>query len=236
MASPGGFKPSHLPPIAETGLKGFLKWYQREQPAIYQKLAVQLQAQAPQAFSDYTQSMTQALRARAGVASLQRRLATRGRTGSFLPGSSALHGLGDDFTDMLEASPDPQVVSTFQPVTVDSIALPAGYNPPPVDTSEAANTGAGTSTNTTNLIASIIGGVTGAYTSVMQANTAAAITDVQLQRARAGLSPLNIGMNANGIPTIGGSAFAGGSATLLLIGGAVLLFMLLGRGGSRAAA
>jgi len=227
MASPGGFKASHLPPIAETGIKGFLKWYQREQPSVYMKLAEKLQTQAPQLFSDYTQSQTQVVRARAGAASLAWRRRMRGGEG-FLPGSTALHGLGDDFTDMLDSSPDPNVVSAFQPISIDSVALPAGYNPPPIDTAEAANTGAGTSTANTSLIANIIGGITGAYTSVTQADTAARITQIQLQRAQAGLSPLNIGMNANGIPTISAGAL-GGTTGLLLIG-ALALFLLMGRG------
>src|ERR1700732_2825438 len=70
MASSGGFKPSNLPPIAETGMKGFLKWDAREQPGYYPRVAKATWAQAPEVFSDYVQSRAQGVRPRAGLASL----------------------------------------------------------------------------------------------------------------------------------------------------------------------
>lgn len=42
--------------IQETGIRGYLKWLQQDQPGIYQRIAPQLAQQVPEAFSDYEQS------------------------------------------------------------------------------------------------------------------------------------------------------------------------------------
>lgn len=39
--------------ITDTGMKGFLKWLQQFQPAVYAKIAAQLPSKAPQLFSDF---------------------------------------------------------------------------------------------------------------------------------------------------------------------------------------
>jgi N-acetylmuramic acid 6-phosphate (MurNAc-6-P) etherase len=45
---------SSTAPINDTGMRGFLKWAQREYPAaLYQHIAAQIQQQVPQAFSGY---------------------------------------------------------------------------------------------------------------------------------------------------------------------------------------
>jgi hypothetical protein len=45
---------SSAPPINDTGMRGFLKWAQREYPAqVYQQIAGQIQQRIPQAFSSY---------------------------------------------------------------------------------------------------------------------------------------------------------------------------------------
>lgn len=50
----GDAAPSGSSAITDTGMKGFLKWVQREYPpAIYQQIAAQIQQQIPQAFSNY---------------------------------------------------------------------------------------------------------------------------------------------------------------------------------------
>lgn len=49
-----GTSPASAPAITETGMKGFLKWCQREYPPeIYQQIAAAIQHQFPQAFSSY---------------------------------------------------------------------------------------------------------------------------------------------------------------------------------------
>jgi len=42
--------------IQDTGVRGYLKWLQEDQPGIYQQIAPQLAQQVPEAFSDYEQS------------------------------------------------------------------------------------------------------------------------------------------------------------------------------------
>jgi hypothetical protein len=48
---------SNSPPINATGIKGFLLWFAREQPAIYAKIAPSLPSIAPKAFSNYNAKM-----------------------------------------------------------------------------------------------------------------------------------------------------------------------------------
>ena len=83
-------------------------------------------------------------------------------------------------------------------------------------------------------ITSAIRGITSLWMTKAQVTTNQAITNLQLQRAQAGLSPLNIGLGANGLPMFG-SSLGGGTSLLLLGGGLLVLFMLM-RGGSRRAA
>lgn len=42
--------------IQDTGIRGYLKWLQADQPAIYAAIAPHLAQQVPEAFSDYEQS------------------------------------------------------------------------------------------------------------------------------------------------------------------------------------
>lgn len=42
--------------IQDTGIRGYLKWLQRDQPGIYKAIAPQVAQYAPEAFSDYEQS------------------------------------------------------------------------------------------------------------------------------------------------------------------------------------
>lgn len=230
MSSSGGFKPSALPPITETGMKGFFKWFQREQPEAYKSvLAPQVSSRYPQVFSDYNQSVTQHIRGLAGEASLIRRLRVRGGMGQItnIADSGLGYGQNPDFTvnttSMTGAGSDVPNIEMLN-------TLPA------IDTADAANTGAGTPTATTSGISSIISGITGLFTAYNTQQTAKAITNLQLQRAQQGLAPLNIGMNANGIPTITAGLMSGGSGTLLLLGlAAVAALMLFGGMRSRKA-
>lgn len=81
--------------ITDTGVKGFLKWLQMAQPAVYKKVAPQIAAQLPSAFSDYyaggwrTAGMT------------QRQALTR-----------QMHGLGDPTVDLSLPAPDVSSVTT----------------------------------------------------------------------------------------------------------------------------
>lgn len=42
--------------IQDTGVRGYLKWLQQDQPGIYKLIAAHIVQQAPEAFSDYEQS------------------------------------------------------------------------------------------------------------------------------------------------------------------------------------
>jgi hypothetical protein len=201
-------------------MRGFLKWLQREQPNVYKQLAPKIAATQPGVFSDYTQSRTQLMRGRAGMASLAAR--TRSLSGLGRLGQS--DGSASDLSSQIQvvASSDLTPVNVAVDDTYTS-QLPTTN----VDVTDAANTTAGTPTASTNWISQAVSGITSLWTTQAQLSTAQSITNLQLQRAQQGLSPLNIGMNANGIPTIGGMLAGGGS--LLLIGGAVLLFLMMGR-------
>jgi hypothetical protein len=220
MASSGGFKPSHLPPVTETGIQGFLKWLQRENPTAYQQIAPALPAVDPRMFSDYSQSRAQIVRGRAGVASLAARAGRMGALGQ-AEYSTQIPTLSESDLTPINVSVDDSTLTTAVPTNVD--------------TTDAANQGSGTSTASTDWISSAIHGITSLWLTKSQLQTSQAITNLQLQRAQSGLSPLNIGLGANGIPMISGSALGGGSTLLLLGGGLLVLFMLM-RGGSRRAA
>lgn len=45
--------------ITDTGIRGYLKWLQQDQPGIYTLIAPHLAQQAPEAFSDFEQSRAQ---------------------------------------------------------------------------------------------------------------------------------------------------------------------------------
>jgi len=247
----GGYKPSAAPPITSTGMQGFLLWLQREQPEVYQKVAPKISASFPSVFSDYTQSVGQAIRARAGNLSLMRRLKMRGFSG-LGDGGLMNGGAGGEATNVLDPTGEMSVTGmgyalnpdltvntgTLTGTGFDSIDATQALNEAAgsaanINIADAANTTAGTPTGTTSGIASIISGVTGLFTTVQQQQTANQITALQLQRAQAGLAPLNIGMAANGVPTITGLAT---SPTTLLIVGAALLGALFLFGGRRSAA
>jgi hypothetical protein len=227
MASSGGFRPSPLPPIAETGMKGFFKWYAREQPGDYPRVAKAAWKNAPELFSDYTQSRATVIRHQAGLASLTSR--------TYNP---SLQGLGQGGGQASDLSSQIQVLteSDLTPVNValddSTLNMVAPSN---ITTSDAANAGAGTSTTSTNWLSSLINSASNLIFTRQQVQTAQAITNLQLQRAQQGLSPLNIGMGANGIPIIGGAALGGTTGIVIALGALAALFFF-SRGGSRRAA
>jgi hypothetical protein len=208
-------------------MNGFLKWLQRENPVAYQHIAPSLPAVDPRMFSDYTQSRSQIVRGRAGAASLARRASMMHGLGAF--GQTEYDSTLPEFqVDPTQATANMVLApSDLTPlnIAVDDATLTTAV-PTNVDTTDAANQGSGTSTASTDWISSAVAGITSLFTTKAQLQTAQSITNLQLQRAQAGLSPLNIGLNANGIPTILGSALAG-SGSLLLIGGAILLFFMM---------
>jgi hypothetical protein len=227
-AAQTGFKGSTAPPITSTGMKGFLQWYQREQPAVYAQAAPVIQQQLPQVFSGYNQSKRQVVRSRAGLASLERRVSAGGR----LPRAmTRLHGLGQClcFESCIAAGlQSPNVCLATEEVSCQALCSITVAAPSTTTcVASTANTSAGTSTPTTSAVASIIGGIVGATLVGSQLETANAMTDQQLLRAQAGLVPLNLSMGASGVPLISSTGTSGtGSLLLVLLIGAGLLLMM----------
>ena len=225
MASSGGFKPSPLPPIAATGMRGFLKWYAREQPNDYPRVAKALWGNAPEVFSDYVQSRTQAIRGAVGRQSLARR--------TFAPAFAGLgqdDGTASDLSTQIATLSESDLTPVNLATSDDLLNIAAPNNIPSTD---AANAGAGTTTATTNWISQLITGATGLFATQQQGQLAQTIVNAQLSRAQQGLSPLNIGWSANGLPTISASGALTSSTGLLLIGGLALVAVMMMRGGSK---
>ena len=194
---------SAKPEISETGLKGYLKWLQREQPAVYRKVAPVIAAKQPAAFSDYNQSLAQRMNMRRGRLSLR--------------------GLGDD-------SDDTGITSiTFDPNDLSLTSQASNA----IDVSDAANSGTGSSSLTSWLTA-LVGGASQLYLTKSQLDTAQQVTNLQLQRAQAGLPPLNIDMTKMGVPSVavGLSSSTQSLVTYALIGGG-LLFLVMSMGGRK---
>lgn len=216
------FAQSPHPPIKSTGMKGFLKWYQREQPEVYKVIADKLPAVAPSVFGAYIASRVRATRALGALATKRAKNHTRLMVSGLGQDDSGLDLTPIDVSGDFQApvsltAGDLQSVGTSD---ISAVTLP--------DVADTAGSSAGTPTTNTSAISNLIAGVTGLFTSQQQLQTAQQITNLQLQRAQAGLAPLNIGMNANGVPTVTGIA-SNPMTLLLLLGAGLLLFLGMGR-------
>jgi hypothetical protein len=101
------------------------------------------------------------------------------------------------------------------------------YNPgSPVAT--AANTGV-SSTPVASAIGSVIGAASSVYMTSQQAALQNSIVQTNLQRAAAGLPPLNTSLSASGVPIVSSTGTLGSSGMLLmLLGGGLLLWAVAG--------
>jgi len=101
---------SAKPDISDTGLKGFLKWFQREQPNLYKQVAPALAKKYPRAFSDYNQSLAQDMGHRRSMVSM------------------GFRGLGDDsaITDITFDSSSLQVPTSVTSAVDTADAANAG--------------------------------------------------------------------------------------------------------------
>lgn len=200
--------------VKDTGIRGFLKWFQQVQPDIYKKIAPNLPKQIPQAFSDYTNGGWR-------VAGLSRDDAVKKLR-------SMRVGLGD--TDML----DPITVeASYSGVSDFSDAISplsfdyndASFSPVSIDTSTAANNGPNYSGLGTAL-SSIISAASGAYLTANQSNIQNQVVQTQLQRAAAGLPPLPTSLTSLGVPQASiGATLPSGTMLLLLAGIGGLMFL-----------
>lgn len=224
---------STKPPITTTGIKGFLMWFQREQPALFNKIAPQLPKVAPKAFGSYFANQKKLREIyRSGIA---RRTAMSG----FADYSS--YTLPTLYVSAPAVSSDPITVNyTAQLAPPAYTASPATLttdNPqdmatptlPPI--TAAANSGTA-STPIANAIAQTVGAAASVYLTNQQAAMQQSIVQAQLARAAAGLPPLNTSLNANGIPTVTtGGVLSSGS--MILLGGAALLAIMMTGGSSK---
>jgi hypothetical protein len=160
-------------PITDTGVKGFLKWLQREQPGIYARAAPQIVKLVPQAFSRSMGRLGTYRTARSIVLASQDRWA------------SGMGDLGDD--------------TSLQPIDVSAAA--GSTSVPSVDVTDAANSGA-TSGGVADVIGNIVSGISSLYLTQQQSNLQNQIVQAQLANAAAGRPPLNVTTGAYGIPTI----------------------------------
>jgi hypothetical protein len=189
--------------ISATGLKGFLQWLQYDQPAIYAATAAKIAKAAPRGFSGFNGSTLASMRLAQG----RRSMRLRGYLGGCCAGSC-----------MLAPVPSVSCVTPMPNVCID--------------VSCAANSGATCASSLTG-VANIITAVSGAALNASQAAAYNSMVQSQLARASTGLSPLTLSSVSAGVPIVSASSLgltASSSSTLLWIGGgALLLWMLLGR-------
>lgn len=189
--------------ITDTGIRGYLKWLQQDQPQLYVKAAPLIAQSVPGAFSDREQSL--------GMGYLMQ---------GFADDSSAI-GVTTYFGDGSSSSSA-------------SAATP--------DVASAANAGA-SSPDITSQIGSIISNLASAFTTVKlgqdQLNTLNQVNQIQLQRAQAGLPPLNTSSLQLGVPTVNfglsSSTLQTGGGVLLAVAGIIGAAILLGGKKRRAA-
>ncbi len=194
-----------IPEITDTGVRGFLKWFQTVQPGLYAKIAPEITKRVPTAFSDYHAGGYR-------VAGL-----------SHVDAVTRLNALGSlrDTTGtgtVYDASGNPVSFNVGSDLTL-----------PPVDVSTAANAGT-TPTTTTSLISNIVQGISALYLTKQQADIQQQVVNTQLARAAAGLPPLPSSLSQLGVPQVS-VGLSSGTGTGLIIAGVVgigFLFMMMG--------
>jgi hypothetical protein len=214
------------PPITDTGVKGFLKWLQRDQPVIYARVAPALPTVAPRAFSGYAKRM----RTLRGI-----------YRGSYTRPSQAL----GQYSDYTSAAGSSTYAST--PVTVNyssQLSAPISYQGDPAYTTPTpssvpidtgSTSGAGSIANAANSgssTASTVGAIGSAISSVASQLLSAAnmsalmnLVSAQLGKAQAGTSPSNVSSKSLGIPTAGATSTTTILVLLALVGGAAWVIL-----------
>jgi hypothetical protein len=181
--------------IQETGVRGYLKWLQRDQPGLYRLAAPVIAQRVPEAFSDREQSM--AMGALMGFAD-----DTASGTTTFF---------GDSATPFDSASVEPAAT----------------------DVADAANSGAASS-GIVGTIKNIISGISQAYLAKSQVDTLNQVNQIQLQRAAAGLPPLNTSTLQLGVPQVNvglsKGTLTGGGVALAVVAGLGLLWFFGSKG------
>lgn len=184
-----------------TGIRGFLEWFEEQQPGIAKQLKQALPAKVPAAFSDY----------HAGGY----RTAGMSQDQALTTSAAALGYLGDVASD-----------AGLQDISFDPNSVPV----PNVDVTTAANEGAA-STGVTDTIASIAKGISSLYLTKQQADIQQQVVNTQLQRAALGLPPLPQSLANLGVPQVNVGLQTGTMSLVAVGGGLFLLYLLLGRRG-----
>jgi hypothetical protein len=207
-------------PITETGIKGFLLWYKREQPEIFAKIAPKLPAVVPKAFSNYNQTQRSLGKLYAG------RFSER-----------APQRFGDYFTSYESNPVAIDLSDQFPPINVGTIDT-GPITQPVFDSSsgtylspvaQAANTSVA-STPTVAAIGQVIGAASQVYMTNTQAQLQQNVLQTQLQRAAQGLPPLNTSLAQLGVPVVSTGGSLGNSGFLfLLLGGVALVALTAGK-------
>jgi hypothetical protein len=226
--------------ITATGVKGFLKWLQTSNPALYAKVAAGLPQKMPQLFTQFEQAGGLSGLAKRVRSKMNRLGQTGGTTGSTRIASTGFTGPGwstgatagysTNITGPTGSTAPPMGYGTGSTGTAQNATageLAAGA--PAIDVADAANPGPLSSPDAISL-GQIVSDVASATQSVAAAQATSAIANAQIARAQSGLAPLPLA-----IPGVTGSALAttslfgmSGSTLLWVGGGAIVLLLLMG--------
>lgn len=210
-------------PITATGIKGFLLWFARDQPALYAKVAPTLPKIAPGAFSNALGR----LRALKGIykTGVARRAGTIGKLADYSDYTDS-GPITVDYSAQLDTIPSysgPVTVNytdqLSQTPTYTNDQLAADATPTPLDTdsngnviANSANTGTAAA-STTGAIGSAIAAAANGSMSASQAAALATLVAQQLARAASGSTPANTSSSQFGVPTVS----SGMSTTTILV-------------------
>jgi hypothetical protein len=228
--------------ITATGLRGFLEWFQQDQPGIYAKVAPHLPKLAPQAFSAYTRR-SKTLRGiyKTGMSHRSpQRLADYCFGGCFDIGGC--FGADTPTCDVLLSGNSLAPVSVDYSSSLSTLPSYSGAGPSytalPTDSSgnlitapcpgssggsiaQAANTGT-SGVATTSAIGNAINAVAGTVMNAQNAAALAALVASQLNQAANGQAPKTVSSSSLGIPVVAAKSSTTGILLLaLLAGGAI---------------
>lgn len=221
------------PAISTTGIKGFLQWFQREQPALYNKIAPQLPALVPKAFSNYTATQKHLRLIYKGNFSAQAKKSLGALSDYASYTLPALYVTSTSTADPIAVNYSSQLAPAYysDPATFTT-SVDAGDTPTVSVSPVSAAANSGTASNAVaNAISQTVGAAASIYMTNAQAALQQSVVQSQLARAQAGLPPLNTSLNALGVPTVSTGALSSGS--MLLLGGAALLAIVLSGGSAK---
>lgn len=230
-------------PITATGMKGFLLWFQREQPALFNSIATKIPKAAPKAFSGYTAR-------RKTLGDIYRSRFTKNKVGlSGLAGFAGYYGSYASYSSPITVNYSSQLsvpVYTASPTVDYTAQIPTYTASTDPGTLQTVNTGASSGATVIPIASPIANSAnTGSFSTptgtavgalISAAAAAAGLTVAQqaalngavgtnIQRTSSGLAPFNTSLNSLGVPTVGGMGSLS-TGTLLALGAAAVLALL----------